>query len=149
MAGGPIGAAIGAGVGALVGFIGGLFSDHGLGKAKQYDTNTLQPALAKELFGFDQGSIGYSQAMADLQNLQEQTWSTVSGYGTGARKYYNNTMVPEIQAAQAGLLQQMQGNRGAVSFSAAQYHDGGMIGDFGRCGLRRPPASFTRASGKR
>ena len=41
------------------------------------------------------------------------------------------TIVPEIQAAQATLDRAEKGGRDKISFSAAQFHSGGSISDFG------------------
>ena len=149
MVGGPIGAAIGAVGGALVGWIGSLFGDHGTSKAKQYDQQTVQPALAKELHEFDAGQLGYTQATADLTNLQTQTYNELWGLGSGARHYYTNNILPEFTTAQQQLMQQMQGGRDQVTFSAAQYTTEEPSATSAHCGRRPAPASSTLSSARR
>lgn len=135
MVGGPVGALIGAGIGAVggavAGLLGDLFSDHGKGKAKAYDSSTVQPALQKELQSFDAGQTGYDQVMKDLDTLSKQAQSDTAGYGSGARSYYTNNIVPEIAAVQQTIDQQMRGGRGNIVMSAAQFHTGGRIVGFG------------------
>ena len=133
IAGGPIGAGIGAAIGGIVGFIGSLFSDHGLSKAKQYDAQTLQPALQREIMGYDAGQIGYDQLWQDLGQLSTQAKTATQGFGSAAVQYFNNTMTPEINAIQNQVNKLELGDRPEkVTFSAAQYHDGGSIAGFRR-----------------
>ncbi|MGB8887112.1 MAG: hypothetical protein WCC87_10345 [Candidatus Korobacteraceae bacterium] len=131
MVGGPLGAAIGAGVGALVGFVGSLFSDHGLGKAKQYNDATVLPALQKEEWSFGAGQTGYDQASQDLNNLQIQAQSQCKSFGSAAVTYYNSTIVPEIQAMQAQIDRENKAGRSNVKMSAAQFDSGGVVTSFG------------------
>ncbi len=131
MVGGPIGAAIGAAAGALVGFIGSLFSDHGLAKAKQYNTDTVLPTLQKEMDGFGGGGMGYDQASLDLNNLMVQAQQQCKSFGSAAVSYYNDTIVPEIKAMQGQIDRENKGGRSNVKMSTAQFDSGGIVSSFG------------------
>jgi hypothetical protein len=135
LVGGPVGALIGMGIGAaggaLVGFVGSLFSDHGLSKAKQYNVDTVLPALGKEMTGFSGGNTGYDQASLDLNSLMVQAQQQCRSFGSAAVTYYNDTIVPEIQSVQAQVDRMSQGGRANVKMSAAQFDSGGLITSFG------------------
>ena len=81
--------------------------------------------------GFDSGQLGYSQAMKDLQDLMTKAQSDTQAMGSGAARFYRQYIVPDITAAEAQIERMENVGRGAVSFSAAQFHAGGTIGDFG------------------
>jgi hypothetical protein len=128
---GPIGMGIGAAAGALVGWIGSLFGDHGRSKAVAYASSTVDPALTKEEQGYDSGQIGYDQAIKDLEAVMTQAQADTLKMGSGAVSYYNQHIVPSIQAVEADIKRAETAGRGAISVSAAQFHGGGIIGDFG------------------
>ena len=135
LVGGPVGALIGMGIGAvggaLVGFVGSLFSDHGLSKAKHYNEATVLPALAKEMTGFSGGGTGYDQASLDLNSLMVQAQQQCRSFGSAAVTYYNDTIVPEIQSVQEQVDRMSEGGRANVKMSAAQFDSGGLITSFG------------------
>jgi hypothetical protein len=131
MVGGPIVAAIGAIGGALVGWIGSLFGDHGRSKEVAYDHGTVQPALSKEMMSFEQGGVSYDQVTKDLAKISADAETQAKSFSSGAVSYYNKSIVPEVSAAQADVDRQEKAGRDKISFSAAQFHSGGRIGDFG------------------
>ena len=130
-----VGTAIGAVAGAIggffVGLFGDLFGDQGRSKMVAYDQQTIYPDLTAEMQGFQQGTVGYAQANDNLVKLMADAATQANTYGSGAVSYYNSNIVPEIQAAEATLLRAEKGGRDQVSFSAAQFHSGGSISDFG------------------
>ena len=126
-----IGALIGGAAGAIAGFMGELFGDNGRSKAKAYDTSTVGPALAAELANFNSGQTGYTQASRDLTNILNQAQTSTNAMGSGARDYFNQTIVPEVAAVQAKIDAEEKGGRGRLTMSAAQFHQGGLITGFG------------------
>ena len=135
LVGGPAGAAIGGAIGAIAGGIGGLlagvFGDRGKGQAEGLDVNTVQPQISKDMQEYQSGQAGYSAIASDLANLLTSSNNSTSKWGSGARNYFSSNIQPEINAAMSSLQKQEAGGRSAVTFSAAQFHDGGWTGDFG------------------
>lgn len=129
-----VGGAIGAVVGGIGGLLAGLFGDKGRGQAEGLDTNTIQPALTKDMEDYDAGRSGYNTISGDLANMLISAQNSTSQWGSGARNYFNSNILPEIQAVQASLQKQEIGGRGSLTLSAAQYHTGGFIDDFGDFG---------------
>lgn len=130
-----VGTAVGAVVGGIAGILAGVFGDKGKGAAQQLDWNTVQPGILTELRQYNSGQAGYNQVAQYLDQLQIEAMNQTNSEGSGARAWYQGHILPEIQAAQAQLAQEEKGGRSLVSLSAAQYHTGGMIGDFGDLGL--------------
>ena len=128
---GPEGTVIGALVGGVAGLVAGLFGDKGAGKAKDYDKNTVQPELQKDMEDYDAGRTGYNQVAKDFNDLMTSAQSQTASWGSGARSWYDNHIKPEISAALTSLNQQEADGRGQITMSAAEYHTGGWIGDFG------------------
>jgi hypothetical protein len=126
-----VGGAIGAIAGGLTGLFAGIFGDQGKGQAEGLDVNTIQPELTKDMQDYEAGRSGYSAVAADLTNMLVSAKSSTTQMGSGARNYFSSNIQPEINAALMSLQKQEQGGRSAVTMSAAQYHTGGMIGDFG------------------
>jgi hypothetical protein len=131
---GPLGMGIGAAIGGVVGLLAGLFGDKGKGKAQDYDNNTVQPEIAKDLQDLNNGSTGYNTVSADLNTLLTSSQTQTSQWGSGARGWYRDHIQPEIQAALNQMQKEEQGGRSAVTMSAAQYHTGGWVNDFGDFG---------------
>jgi hypothetical protein len=123
MVGGPWGAAIGGAAGITAGLIRGA----GYNQAEQYDRHTIQPALYQAA----NSGASYSEGSSQLAQMENQAYSALWNLGKGARDYYKQRILPELQQAQAGLDQAQRGGRGYLRFSAAQFHTGGPITDFG------------------
>jgi hypothetical protein len=128
---GPVGSVVGAIAGGLAGMFAGIFGDQGKGQAEGLDVNTIQPQITKDMQDFEAGRSGYSAIAMDLTNMLTSARSSTGAWGSGARNYFNSNIEPEINAALSSIQKQERGGRGAVTMSAAQYHTGGMIGDFG------------------
>ena len=129
-----IGGAIGAVAGAASGLTAGLLGDKGRGQAQGLDANTIQPTLAKDMQDYEAGRSGYTSISTELNSLLISAQNSTQQMGSGARFYFNNTIQPEIYAVLASLQKQEIGGRSALSLSAAQYHTGGWIDDFGDLG---------------
>ena len=129
-----VGTAVGAVIGAAGGLLAGLFGDQGRGQAQSYDQKTVQPGIASELDQYNSGRTGYAQVSQYLNQLQISAAQQSETWGRGAYSWYNQHIVAEIQAAQAQLNAEEKAGRSQISVSAAQYHTGGMIGDFGDYG---------------
>jgi hypothetical protein len=126
-----VGGAIGAIAGGLAGLFAGIFGDQGRGQAESLDVNTVQPELTKDMQDYEAGRSGYSTIAANLTNMLTSAKNSTTQMGSGARNYFSSNIEPEINTALLSLQKQEAGGRGAVTMSAAQYHTGGMIGDFG------------------
>jgi hypothetical protein len=129
--GGPIGAVIGGLAGAIAGGIAGALGDKGRGHAQDLDTNTIQPALKKDLQDYEAGRAGYNTLAGELNQMMISAQTSTTTMGSGARSYYTQNIVPEINAVLTALQRQEIGGRSAITMSAAQFHSGGMIGGFG------------------
>lgn len=133
-----IGTAVGAVVGGIAGAIGGLFAgifgDKGRGQAESLDVNTIQPTLAKDLQDYEAGRAGYNTLNGELNSLLISSKNSTASMGSGARNYYGSNIEPEINAVITSLQRQEIGGRSAVTMSAAQFHSGGFINDFGDLG---------------
>jgi len=130
-----VGTVIGALAGGVAGLLAGLFGDKGKGEAQDLDWKTIQPGIANELQQFNSGQTGYNQAAQYLDQLQVESIAQTNSWGSGARSWYSGHILPEIQAAQAQLAREEKGNRSLVGLSAAQYHTGGIVNDFGDLAL--------------
>ncbi|MGA9671134.1 MAG: hypothetical protein WBQ94_18130 [Terracidiphilus sp.] len=126
-----VGGAIGAIAGGLTGMFAGIFGDQGKGQAESLDVNTIQPQLSKDMQDYEAGRSGYGAIASDLNNMLVSAKSSTTQMGSGARNYFSSHIQAEINAAMASLQKQERGGRSAVTMSAAQYHTGGMIDDFG------------------
>jgi hypothetical protein len=127
---GPEGAAIGAGVGALVGLLG----IGGRQKAEDYDRKQVRPRIAADLLAFEMGSMPYQSAYDDLDQLDHDTQKAMSKMGPAANSFYNDHVKTEIHVALAKLTREQKAGRSQYGMSGAQFHSGGMIGDFGSMG---------------
>ena len=125
--GGPAGAAIGAAAGAIIGLIG--FG--GRQKAEKYDKYTLRPQIAQEFLGYQSGAIDYATAYSDFDKMGLDAKETVKQYGSSGLSYYNDTIATEIRNTQARLTREQKAGRSEFGFTAAQFHGGGRITDFG------------------
>jgi hypothetical protein len=130
-AGAIVGTVIGAVAGGVAGLLAGLFGDQGKGKAQDYDKDTIQPGIVNELSSYNKGETGYNQASQYFDQMQNTAKAQADTWGDGAVKWYNYQIVPEISAAMVQLAAEEKGGRSLVSLNAAQYHTGGMVGDFG------------------
>jgi hypothetical protein len=128
--GGPVGAAIGA----IAGGIAGIFGFGARAKAAQYDKTQVRPAMNNELQSYEAGSTDYQTAYNDLDSLSLQAKQQTKQFGSGGEGYYNDTIRPEIQKAQDNLTRMEKAGRGQFGFTAAQFHNGGIISDFGGLG---------------
>ena len=131
MAFGPVGGFIGAIAGGIGGLVAGLLGDKGKGKAESLDKDTIQPALLKDMKDYQAGRAGYSTLTNELNTLMINAKKSTFSMGSGAQNYYDGTIQPEIQAALDQLTKEEKGGRGALTWGAAQYHSGGLVGDFG------------------
>jgi hypothetical protein len=129
-----VGTAIGAVVGGIAGLLAGVFGDQGKSQAQDYDSKTIQPGIAAELQQYNSGSTGYEQATQYLSQLQVSAQQQTSTWGRGASSWYRSHILSEIQAAQQQIATEEKNGRSLVGMSAAQYHTGGWIGDFGDYG---------------
>jgi hypothetical protein len=128
---GPVGTAIGGIFGAIGGALAGVFGDKGLGRARDYDKNTVQPTIGRDLQDYEAGRSGYNTAYNDLNTLMISARSSIAPIGSGARGYFSSNIQPEIAAAMLTLQRTEIGGRGNIGFGAAQFHSGGAIGGFG------------------
>ena len=131
---GPMGMAVGGIIGGVAGLLAGVFGDQGKGKAEDFDKNTVQPGIAKEIQDFESGRAGYNSASKEIAALLTSAKDQTSSWGSGARSYFSSHIQPEIEVANSTLQQQEKGGRSLVTMSAAQYHTGGWVGDFGDFG---------------
>jgi hypothetical protein len=127
-----VGAVGGALIGGIAGLFAGIFGDQGRGQAQNLDTNTIQPALTKDMQDYEAGRAGYNTLATELNSM------LISGaerrrtrWGAGARSYFNQQHSAGDQGrafvvAKAGDWRAQPGHS-----SAAQYHGGGWTGDFG------------------
>jgi hypothetical protein len=127
MVGGPMGAAIGAGAGAIIGF----FGVGGTAKAKKYDKETVRPAIAQERAAFEGGQTDYLTAYGDLESLDNAAKKATNQMGSGGQHYYQDTIKKEILGLESTMTRMSKAGRGRLSFTAAQYHGGGDIDNFG------------------
>ena len=126
-----VGGAIGAIAGGLGGLFAGIFGDKGRGKARDLDSNTIQPTLAKDMQDYEAGRSGYNTLSSELNSMLISAQNQTQQLGSGARSYFNSNIQPEIQAVLSSLQKQERGGRSQITMSAAQYHSGGWTGDFG------------------
>jgi hypothetical protein len=126
-----VGAVGGALIGGIAGLFAGLFGDQGRGQAQDLDTNTIQPALTKDVQDYEAGRSGYNTLAPELNSMLISAQNQTNQMGSGARSYFNQRIQPEIQTVLSSLQKQEKGGRSQISLSAAQYHDGGWTGDFG------------------
>jgi len=125
--GGPIGAAIGAIGGGIV----GLFGFGARAKAAQYDKTQVRPQMQNELQSYEAGATDYQTAYNDLDSLSREAKIQTRQFGSGGEGYWNDTIAPEIKQAQDRLTREEKAGRSQFGFSAAQFHSGGVISDFG------------------
>jgi hypothetical protein len=118
--GGPIGAAIGAAAGAVVGAIG--FG--GREKARVYDLKNVRPRITSDQDSYNQGTMAYSDVYQDFQGLQTSSWAAIRSLGPSAMGYWNDTIKPEIQQAQAKLTAEQRAGRSMYTSQGAQYATG-------------------------
>lgn len=144
-----VGTAIGAMVGGIAGILAGVFGDKGKGEAQDLDSKTVQPGIATELQQYNTGNVGYEQAAQYFDNLQIQVQNQTNAWGSGARNWYSGHILPEIQAAQQQIAQEEKGGRSLVALSAAQYHTGGLINDFGDLALNSTEGFILAQRGER
>lgn len=121
----------GALIGAIGGLMAGIFGDQGRGAAQNLDTNTIQPALTKDVQDYEAGRAGYDTEASELNAMLISAQNQTQQMGSGARSYFSQRIQPEINAVLSSLQKQEIGGRSAITMSAAQYHDGGWTGDFG------------------
>ena len=126
-----VGAVGGALIGGIAGLFAGIFGDQGRGQAQNLDTNTIQPALTKDMQDYEAGRAGYNTLATELNSMLISAQNQTNQMGSGARSYFNQRIQPEIEAVLSSLQKQEMGGRSQVTLSAAQYHGGGWTGDFG------------------
>jgi hypothetical protein len=115
--GGPIGAAIGAAAGAVVGAIG--FG--GREKARVYDLKNVRPKITADQDSYNQGSMSYMDAYQDLQGTITSSWASIRSLGPSAMSYWQDTIRPEIEQAQAKMGAEEKAGRSQYTAQAAQY----------------------------
>jgi hypothetical protein len=118
--GGPIGAGIGAAAGLAIGFYG----HGGREEASKYNFRTVKPRIADDQKSYNEGSMNYLSAYADLESLQAEAMKTISKMGPSARAYRKDTIDPEIKQAEGKLTAEEKAGRSQYSSSAAQYDVG-------------------------
>jgi hypothetical protein len=128
--GGPLGAGIGAAAGAVVGAIG--FG--GREKARVYDLKQVRPRFGNDIDGYQQGTMKYLDAYADIQTLQQEAAKTTDEMGPAARSYYQDTIKKEIKGAEAKLTGEERAGRSQYTMTAAQQDWGGPVDNFGSFG---------------
>lgn len=119
--GGPIGAAVGLAAGAIIGAIG--FG--GREKARVYDLKQVRPRLANDIDGFQQGTMDYTSAYADMQSLDQDSRKMLDRMGGAARQYYWDTINKEIHQAEGKLTAEERAGRSRFTATAAQFDQGG------------------------
>jgi hypothetical protein len=134
MVGGPVGALIGAGLGAIGGAVMGFMGFGGRAKAEAYDKKQVRPRMRDDLQNFEQGSMDYLSAYADLDNLMAEAKKQTKQFGRGGESYYNDTIKPELQQAQQKLTREAKAGRSQFTMSGAEFHSGGWINGFGDLG---------------
>ncbi len=125
--GGPLGGAIGAAAGALIGVVG--FG--GRKKAENYDKHQVKPHIDADYTAFESGGMDYQTAFDDLDALSRQAKMDLHKIGTAGTSYYNDTVKGEIKTAQDRLTRESKSGRAQFGFTAAQFHTGGLVSDFG------------------
>jgi hypothetical protein len=125
--GGPVGAAIGAAAGAVIGAIG--FG--GREKARVYDLKQVRPRIGNDIDGYQQGSMDYLGAYADVQSLDQEAKHATNALGPAAQRYYQDTIKKEIKDAEGKLSAEQKAGRSQYTATAAQYDTGGPVNDFG------------------
>ena len=128
---GPIGAGVGAVVGGVAGAVAGMMGGAGKKQAESLDYNTIQPELKEELQNYESGASGYESSATDLSNMLTSARNQTNAWGSGARRYFQSNIEPEINTVLLQLQKQQSAGRSGITFGAAQYHTGGAIGDFG------------------
>jgi len=131
---GPVGAGIGAVLGGLAGMFAGIFGDQGKAKAEALDVNTIQPAITADMQQYEAGASGYESVASTMENMLISAQNQTNSWGSGARKYFQSNIEPEIDTVLSQLQKQQASGRNAVTLSAAQYHTGGWVDDFGDLG---------------
>jgi hypothetical protein len=115
---GPIGMAVGAVVGGVIGYMGS-------GKeARKYDIKEVRPHIANTLSGFENGSMDYSSAYADMQSLQTEAFKVTDKMGHSGRTYRNEYITPEIHQAEGKLTSMERSGRSQYTTSGATYDVG-------------------------
>jgi hypothetical protein len=125
--GGPYGAAVGAIAGGVMGFMG--FG--GRSTAETYYNKNVKPHIDQDTHAFSTGTLDYMSAYQDMSTLQGEALHTTSAMGFGGRSYYRDTIKPAISSAQANFTREETAGRSQFTASAAQYHTGGAVDNFG------------------
>jgi hypothetical protein len=128
--GGPIGAAIGAIGGAVLGVLG--FG--GKSKAEDYNNKQVKPRIADELQAYEAGSMDYQTVYNDFDSLSREAKIATRQWGSGGESVYNNEIKSEISTAQTRLTREQKAGRSEYGMTAAQFHEGGFINNFGSMG---------------
>lgn len=135
MSGAELGTAIlpgiGTAVGAAAGAVLGVFGFGGRAEAAKWWDKSGKPQLDSISQGFNAGSEPYMSAYSDLQNLDISADKATNKMGPGGHDYYNDTIKKAIQEEEAQMTREARAGRGQVTMSAAQFHMGGPISDFG------------------
>ena len=127
-----IGMAAGAIGGAIIGFVGSLFGDQGASKMRQYNEAQVIPSITKEMTSYTAAEMGYSQAIQDMTSMQDKASQQAVAWGSGAVGVFQQTVMPEINAAITEIERQQNADRsGAIQMTAAQYDSGGPVTHFG------------------
>jgi hypothetical protein len=122
---------IGTAVGAAGGFVLGLLGLGGRAAAAAYFNQQVRPHLQQTEQQFNTGRMDYLTAYADLQSLDIEARKATAGMGWGGHAYFNDTIHPAILREENKLTSEAKAGRAQFTMSAAQFHSGGWIHDFG------------------
>lgn len=115
MVGGPIGAGIGAVAGLALGVIGGAE------QARLYDERQVRPRIGNDTTAYNNGSMDYSSAYSDLENLMTTAKSAMTKMGFAGKEYYENTVEGELKRAMSNLTREQRAGRSQYGVNAAQF----------------------------
>jgi hypothetical protein len=134
---GPEGALIGAGVGAAVGLaastIGAIFGVSGHIKARKYFHDTLDPKIQGDVQNFRTGGGDFQTAIADINKTAADGMDYATRtFGADAANYMMSTYLrADVNTADAMIAREAKAGMAGLKASAAEFHDGGVIGGFG------------------
>jgi hypothetical protein len=115
--GGPLGAGIGLAAGAIVGAIG----IGGREQARVYDLKQVRPKLLADQDAYAQGTMDYTSAYSDVQQMIGSTWAATKKMGPAAESYWGDTIKPELMQAMGKFDAEQRAGRSMYTAQGASY----------------------------
>jgi hypothetical protein len=115
--GGPLGAGIGLAAGAIVGAIG----IGGREQARVYDLKQIRPKLTADQDAYAQGTMDYTSAYSDVQQMITSSWKATRAMGPAAGSYWGDTIKPELTKAMGEFSAEQRAGRSMYTAQGASY----------------------------